>query len=178
MQKWRKWEAAEESDWLMALKRESVLSPLATQSRPGAQRVEEAALELGLRRSVVYDLLKRYRQRSQTSSLLPGKRGREPKVAVLDRDREQLLSSIQRRFAEKQLPAPNYRTVVRRIEALETTSELWPALLSRSLNSALDQYERGKLRFSPFRSTFFRPGLKYINTNEFRDLSAVNEVRT
>ena len=84
MQKWRKWEAAEESDWLMALKRESVLSPLATQSRPGAQRVEEAAL----------------------------------------------------------------------------------------------QYERGKLRFSPFRSTFFRPGLKYINTNEFRDLSAVNEVRT
>src|SRR5216683_1436762 len=139
MQKWRKWEVAEESDWLMALKRESVLSPLATQSRPGAQRVEEAALELGLRRSVVYDLLKRYRQRSQTSSLLPGKRGREPKVAVLDRDREQLLSScieefylkperprlsalileIQRRFAEKQLPAPNYRTVVRRIEALD-----------------------------------------------------------
>ena len=132
MQKWRKWEAAEESDWLMALKRESVLSPLATQSRPGAQRVEEAALEIGLRRSVVYDLLKRYRQRSQTSSLLPGKRGREPKVAALDRDREQLLSScieefylkperprlsalileIQRRFAEKQLPAPNYRTVV------------------------------------------------------------------
>src|SRR5258707_10376472 len=29
MQKWRKWEAAEESDWLMALKRESGLSPLA-----------------------------------------------------------------------------------------------------------------------------------------------------
>ncbi|WP_213807867.1 hypothetical protein [Granulicella sp. dw_53] len=78
MQKWRTWEAAEESDWLVALKRELVLSPLATQSRPGAQRVEESALELGLRRSVVYDLLKRYRQRSQTSSLLPGKRGREP----------------------------------------------------------------------------------------------------
>ena len=139
MQKWRQWEAAEESEWLVALKRESVLSPLAAQSRPGAQRVEEAALELGLRRSVVYDLLKRYRQRSQTSSLLPGKRGREPKVAVLGRDREQLLSScieefylkperprlsalnleIRRRFAEKQLPAPNYRTVVRRIEALD-----------------------------------------------------------
>ena len=44
MQKWRNWEAAQESDWLVALKRESVLSPLATQSRPGAQRVEEAAL--------------------------------------------------------------------------------------------------------------------------------------
>jgi hypothetical protein len=45
-----------------------------------------------------------------------------------------------------------------------------------SLNSALDQYERGKLRFSPFRSTFFRPGLKYINRFEFRDFSAANEV--
>lgn len=80
-------EAAEESEWLVALKRESVLSPLAVQSRPGAQRVEEAALELGLRHSVVYDLLRRFRQRSQTSSILPGKRGREPKVVVLSHDR-------------------------------------------------------------------------------------------
>src|SRR5258708_7413945 len=144
MQKWRKWEAAEESDWLMALKRESVLSPLATKSRPGAQRVEEAALELGLRRSVVHDLLKRYRQRSQTSSLLPGKRGREPKVAVLDRDRERVLSScieefyfkterpplsalifeIQRRFAGEQLPAPHHPPAVRRIEALDLVASL------------------------------------------------------
>jgi hypothetical protein len=69
MQKWRKWEAAEESDWLMALKRESVLSPLATQSRPGAQRVEEAALELGLRRSVErLDLWLRVRRSINTSA--------------------------------------------------------------------------------------------------------------
>ena len=139
MQKWRQWEAAEESEWLVALKRESVLRPLAAQSRPGAQRVDEAALELGLRRSVVYDLLKSYRQRSQTPSLLPGKRGREPEVVVLGHDREQLLTSciedfylkperprlsalnleIRRRFAEEQLPVPNYRTVVRRIEELD-----------------------------------------------------------
>lgn len=60
MQKWRNWEAAGEVDWLLALKRESVIGPLASQSRPGVQRVEEAALELGLGRSVVYDLLKRW----------------------------------------------------------------------------------------------------------------------
>src|SRR5580658_1520842 len=131
MQKWRKWEAAGDADWLVALKRESVIGPLAAQSRPGTQRVEEAARELGLGRSVIYELLKRYRQRSQTSSLLPGKRGREPKAPVLDQDREDLLSSciqefylkperprlaalmleIQRRFAERSLRAPNYRTV-------------------------------------------------------------------
>lgn len=74
MQKWRNWEAAGEADWLLALKRESVIGPMAAQAKLGVQRVDEAALELGLGRSVIYDLVKRYRQRSQTSSLLPGKR--------------------------------------------------------------------------------------------------------
>src|SRR5260370_39742362 len=101
--------------------------------------VDEAALQLGLGRSVVYDLLKRYRQRSQTSSLMPGKRGREPKVPVLKQVREQLLSSciqdfylkperprlaalvleVRRRFAEQDLPAPNYRTICKRVETLD-----------------------------------------------------------
>jgi putative transposase len=96
-------------------------------------------LQLGLGRSVVYDLLKRYRQRSQTSSLLPGKRGREPKVPVLKQVHEQLLSSciqdfylkperprlaalvleVRRRFAEQDLPAPNYRTICKRVETLD-----------------------------------------------------------
>jgi putative transposase len=101
--------------------------------------VEEAALELRLGRSVVYDLLKRYRLRPQTSSLLPGKRGREPKLPILRQDREQLLGTciqefylkperprlaalmleVQRRFAEQSLSAPNYRTVCRRVESLD-----------------------------------------------------------
>jgi putative transposase len=123
----------------VALKRESVIGPLAAQSRPGVQRVGEAARELGLGRSVVYDLLRRYRQRSQTSSLLPGKRGHESKVPLLGADREQLLSAcihefylkperprlsalmleVRRRFAEQRMPPPNYRTVVCRVEALD-----------------------------------------------------------
>jgi putative transposase len=139
MQKWRNWEAAGKADWLLALKRESVIAPLAVQQKVGVQLVDEAALELGLGRSVIYELLKRYRQRSQTSSLLPGKRGREPKAPVLNQDREDLLSSciqefylkperprlaalmleIRRRFAERNLRAPNYRTVLSRIQALD-----------------------------------------------------------
>jgi len=98
MQKWRNWEAAVEANWLLALKRESVIGPLAAQLRLGAQRVEEAALELRLGRSVVCDLLKRYGRRSQTPSLLPGKRGREPKVSVLRQDRVQLLSTCIQEF--------------------------------------------------------------------------------
>jgi putative transposase len=139
MQKWRNWEAAGKADWLLALKRESVIAPLAVQPKVGVQLVDEAALELGLGRSVIYELLKRYRKRSQTSSLLPGKRGREPKAPVLDQGREDLLSSciqefylkperprlaalmleIRRRFAERNLRAPNYRTVLSRIQALD-----------------------------------------------------------
>jgi putative transposase len=98
MQKWRNWEAAGKADWLLALKRESVIAPLAVQPKVGVQLVDEAALELGLGRSVIYELLKRYRQRSQTSSLLPGKRGREPKAPVLNQDREDLLSSCIQEF--------------------------------------------------------------------------------
>jgi putative transposase len=139
MQKWRNWEAATELDWLLALRRESVIAPLAAQSKVGLRRVNEAALQLGLRRSVIYDLLKRYRRRSQTSSLLPGKRGREPEVPVLKEVREQLLSSciqdfylqperprlaalvleVQRRFAERDLPPPNYRTICNRVRSLD-----------------------------------------------------------
>ena len=105
MQKWPNWEAAGKADWLLALKRESVIAPLAVQPKVGVQLVDEAALELGLGRSVIYDLLKRYRQRSQTSSLLPGKRGREPKAPVLNQDREDLLSScIQEFYLEPERP--------------------------------------------------------------------------
>jgi putative transposase len=139
MQKWRNWEAAGEADWLLALKRESVIGPLAAQPKLGLDRVDEAALALGLGRSVVYDLVKRYRQRPQASSLLPGKRGRELKTSGLAQDREQLLSSciqefylkperpriaalvleVRRRFAEQNLRAPNYRTVISRVQALD-----------------------------------------------------------
>jgi putative transposase len=98
MQKWRNWEAATELDWLLALRREAVIAPLAAQSKVGLRRVDEAALQLGLRRSVIYDLLKRYRQRSQTSSLLLGKRGREPEVPVLKRSPRTTVELLHSRF--------------------------------------------------------------------------------
>ena len=139
MQKRRHWEAAGKSEWLLALKRESVIAPLALQPRVGVQLVDKAAHELGLGRSAIYELLRRYRQRSQTSSLLPGKRGRELMAVVLDQNRENLLSSciqefylkperprlaalmleIQRRFTERKLRVPNYRTVLNRIQVLD-----------------------------------------------------------
>jgi hypothetical protein len=59
---------------------------------------------------------------------------------------------------------------------VEAASEHWPSALRRRLRAALDHHERASAQRSPFRSTFFRPGLKYINRCQFRDLRAVNEV--
>jgi hypothetical protein len=65
VQQWRQWEAAGGADRNLALQRESVIGPLAAQTRLGMECVEQAALQLGLGRSVLYDLLQRYRQRPQ-----------------------------------------------------------------------------------------------------------------
>ncbi|MDX6459975.1 MAG: hypothetical protein QOE55_3672 [Acidobacteriaceae bacterium] len=63
----------------------------------------------------------------------------------------------------------------REAEWIDAASELWPSALRQRLNSALHQHGRSGSRSSPFRCTFFPPGLKYINQFEFRSLSAVNE---
>ncbi len=60
-------------------------------------------------------------------------------------------------------------------ELIESASELWPPALRRHLDSALLRHSRNRSQYSPFRSPFFRPGLKYINSFEFRDFSAVNQ---
>ena len=91
-------------------------------------------------RALIYRLVSRYRQRPQTSSLLPCKRGPVHNTRCLDRSREDLLTAciqefylvperpslaalfqeVRRRFAEHQSPAPNYRTVVRRVAGLDS----------------------------------------------------------
>jgi putative transposase len=138
MQKWQQWESASDADWGLAVEREAVIRPLAAQKRLRTDDVEEAARHLGVVRSVLYKLMRRYRQRPQTSSLLPFKRGRDTHTNVLDKPRELLLDScirefylrperpsfaalvqeVRRQFADRQLPAPNYRTVKRRVDGL------------------------------------------------------------
>src|SRR6516225_10166748 len=139
MQKWRPWETANEVEWRLALERESVIRPLAEEERLTNGRLQEAMLRLGLSRSVIYKLVQRYRDRPQTSSLLPWKRGRDLNLQVLSPKQEELLQAciqefyltrerptvaalmreVKRRFSERQLPTPVYRTVRRRIDALD-----------------------------------------------------------
>jgi len=93
MQKWRQSETADADEWQLALEREAVIRPLASKSKLSATLIEEARRQIRLRRTVFYDLLRRYKQRPQTSSLLPWRRGREFKATFLDRPREELLNS-------------------------------------------------------------------------------------
>jgi putative transposase len=71
MQKWRQSETADGEEWQLALEREAVIRPLASKSKLSVALIEEATRQLQLSRTVFYDLLRRYKQRPQTSSLLP-----------------------------------------------------------------------------------------------------------
>jgi putative transposase len=139
MQKWRQWESASDSDWGIALEREAVIRPLVEERRLGDESIEEAGRRLGLCRALIYRLVSRYRQRPRTSSLLPWKRGRGRYTRFLKPAQEDLITTcikefylvaeqpslaalfqeVRRRFAEQQLSAPNYRTLVRRVEELD-----------------------------------------------------------
>ena len=137
MQKAHQWEIGGEAAWGVALHRESVIRRLAEHPRLSSESIAEAANQLGLSRSILYKLLQRYRRRPQTSSLFPWKRGRKPDESLLVMnvklcsmnaidefylrpERPSLAAlEVRRRFAERTLAVPKYRTVRRRAEAVD-----------------------------------------------------------
>jgi hypothetical protein len=66
---------------------------LAERAQLSTSDVDEATIRLGISRGVLYKLLRRYKQRPQTSSLLPWKRGRDNSLTFLNPTRESLLTS-------------------------------------------------------------------------------------
>lgn len=98
MQKWQQWEAASEVDWGIAVEREAIIHLLAERDQLSTYDVDEATIRLRISRSVLYKLLRRYKQRPQTSSLLPWKRGRDNSLTFLDPTRESLLTSCIKDF--------------------------------------------------------------------------------
>lgn len=167
MQKWQQWEMAGEAAWGLALHRETVIRPLAERPRLSAESIAEAAKQLGLSRSILYKLLERYRRRPQTSSLLPWKRGRKPDEPLLGDEREALLNTcidefylrserpslaalqleVRRRFAERTLAAPNYRTVRRRAEAVD----------ARTMIRRRDGAKRAREKLGPVKVSSLQP---------------------
>ena len=133
------WQCASDEDWALALAREAVIRPLTNQAELTEGLVATASAELGISRSLVFRLVAKFRRRPQVSSLLPGKRGRKAAARALSAATEaivrdaianvylqrekprlsDLLKEIQRRCQRKGLSAPNFRTVKRRVDAID-----------------------------------------------------------
>ena len=139
MSKQRSWHDASPEDWEIARRREAIIRPLAEQPSLEPEAVAEAAHNLDVSRSLLYHLLRLYRKRPQTSTLLLRRKGRplgshqvsEPVEAIIDesirnffltRERPRL-ADLMRQIASacqsRHLPAPNFRTVKRRLAALD-----------------------------------------------------------
>ena len=133
------WQSASDEDWALALPRAVVIRPLTDQAELTEGLVATASAELGISRSLVYRLVAKFRKRPQVSSLLPGKRGRKAAACALSEAAEavvreaiasvylqrekprlsDLLKEIQRQCQRNGLSVPNFRTVKRRVDAID-----------------------------------------------------------
>jgi putative transposase len=102
----RRWEIVRgttRKDWLRARCRERVIVRLIRNDGEVAKQIASASRALGLSRSSVYRLLRRYRQAAQTSSLLVGHRGTPQQHRRLSEPREAVVT---RAIEEKFLTRP------------------------------------------------------------------------
>jgi putative transposase len=133
------WHNATPADWEVARQREAVVRPLAARPSLTPAIVSETARTLNLRRSLVYQLVARYRKRPQTSTLLLGQSGRPRGSRFLQPEREAVIEdTIQQYYLTRERPRiadlmreigavcrqqnlkpPNYRSVKRRLNCLD-----------------------------------------------------------
>jgi hypothetical protein len=99
------WQDASKVEWKEACRRETVIRPLVEGGLVSNARVDQAAEELGISRSLVYRLVARCRRRAQTSSLLSVSRGRPKRSQSLDERVEALVrSAVERIYLQREQP--------------------------------------------------------------------------
>ena len=128
-------ELATPEEWSRARLRETILRTLATQSSLSESDARLASKRMGVGRAYFYRLLAAYRLRPQTSTLLPRAAGRPSGLHLLPAQTESLIhqcieefymsrvrpsfAALTRRIAQEcrriEAPAPNYRTIRRRL---------------------------------------------------------------
>ena len=127
----RRWEIVRgttRKEWLRARRRERVVMRLIRNDGEVAKQIASARRALGLSRSSVYRLLRRYRQAAQTSSLLVGHRGTPQQHRRLSEPREAIVT---RAIEEKFLARPRM-----------TVSGLTEEIRIRCLRAALKPVSR------------------------------------
>ena len=91
----RRWEIVRgttRKEWLLARRRERVVLRLIRSDGEVVEQITKASRALGLSRSSIYRLLRRYRQAAQTSSLLVGHRGTPQQHRRLSKSRESIVT--------------------------------------------------------------------------------------
>src|SRR5436305_9329704 len=130
------WQDLTDLQWQEACRREAVIRPLAEQGRLSRQAAAAAAERLGMGRTLLYELVARFRRRPQTSSLAPGVRGRAARSRALDPRVEAVVASaikgvylqperprlsdlwraVQAQCLTRGLKAPAYHTLQARVQ--------------------------------------------------------------
>ncbi len=85
-------ETATESEWQIAVTRETMLAPLLSKTGRTKDDIQRAAASLKLSRAMIFRLLHRYRRNPKTSTLLPVRRGRKEGCQLLDEKQEEIIA--------------------------------------------------------------------------------------
>ena len=129
----------EPAEWSLAEKRESAIREVLTGDGPTKERVQAAAVALGMSARAVYRLVARYRISAQTTSLLRRRRGPNKTRRRLGDTRERVIDeaierrylvrprtpmeevyrNVKKRCRELSIPAPARGSVLARIRALD-----------------------------------------------------------
>ena len=128
--------------WLEACRREEAIRALLKRHPDGRlaiKDVQDVAWELGVSRATLYRLITAYRSQGTVNSVKPTRRGRREGTIVLDRRRDQLIAKaineiyltpsrptltylveqIHARFAAKNWPLPDRRTIKARVDRID-----------------------------------------------------------
>jgi putative transposase len=132
--------AVDDNAWERAVGREAIIRKLASKATPDRADFLSACRELGLKRSRLYDLIRAYKARPVTSSLLIGVAGSRVGSRRLSEDVEAVISAaIEEFFMSLQKPSINAlrKEVRRRCRQRGLRAPCWTALRDRV--AAMDQ---------------------------------------
>lgn len=104
-----------DAEWTVAENRERVIRPLVSSLRVGTPAANDAAKQLSLSQSHIYELIARYRENPVASSLIPRKRGQKKGNQRLPNEVEVVIqSAIEDFFLTRQKPnLTNLRKYIR-----------------------------------------------------------------
>ncbi|WP_305972685.1 MULTISPECIES: transposase family protein [unclassified Mameliella] len=156
--------AADDAAWEQAVAREAVIRRLASMAKPDRREFLVACRQLGLKRSRLYDLIKAYKARPITSSLLTGTAGTQTGSRRLPEVIEGVISeAIEDFFKSRQKPSINalHKEVSRRCVQQGLRAPCWTAVRDRvtaidpaELVAAREGAKAARSRYHPVPGTY------------------------